>query len=183
MPHEKPLPILKTDRLILRPFTLDDAPKVQPMAGDPKVADTTLAIPHPYPDGAAEQWINTHESQWHEKQNAIWAICLKDGDLVGTINLCKNQPHNKGWLGYWIGVDYWRNGYCTEAGKAAVAFGFGEMNLNRIYAEHLIRNPASGRVMQKLGMKQEAIHRQHILKNGVYEDVGYWAILRSEWKS
>jgi RimJ/RimL family protein N-acetyltransferase len=86
-------------------------------------------------------------------------------------------------LGYWIGRPYWGNGYCTEAGQAILEYGFQALNLNRIHAYHFKRNPASGRVMQKFGMKHEGTSPQHIMKWGVFEDVELYGILRSGWES
>ena len=89
----------------------------------------------------------------------------------------------KGELGYWIAKDFWGIGYCTEAAKAIVNYGFEQMNLNRIHAHHVARNPASGRVMQKIGMKQEGYFRQATVKWGKFEDEVLYAILREDWKN
>lgn len=144
------IPTLSTDRLVLRPFSPADAPDVQRLAGAREVADTTLGIPHPYPDGAAEGWIATHRESAASGTFYTFAIARKeDGALVGAIRLTVNQTHNKAELGYWIGVPFWRNGYATEAACKAVEFGFEMVGLNRVFARCFTRNPASARVMQK----------------------------------
>ena len=85
-----------------------------------------------------------------------------------------------GEIGYWVGLPYWNRGYATEASAALLDFGFDVLGLNRILARHITRNPASGRVMQKVGMEFEGISRQHFLARGQFEDVACYAILSSD---
>ena len=85
-------------------------------------------------------------------------------------------------MGYWVGKQYWNQGFCTEAASALLAYGFEELDLNRICATHLVRNPASGRVMEKLGMRKEGVLRDHFSKWDKYEDVVYFGILKREWE-
>ncbi len=112
------------------------------------------------------------------------AITSADGgELVGAISLMQiNQDNQRAVLGYWIGHEYWGNGYCTEAAGEIVRFGFEELALNRVVASHLTRNPASGRVMQKIGMVHEGTFRQDIKKWGKFEDIERYGLLASEWK-
>lgn len=176
-------PTLETDRLILRPFALADAATVKHLAGDRAVADTTERIPHPYEDGMAEAWIGTHEQQFRAKEECTFAVVLKDGQqVIGGVSLTLTMAHARGELGYWIGRPFWNFGYCTEGARAVVDFGFSFLDLHRIQARHLTRNPASGRVMEKLGMQNEGRLRKHICKWGVFEDVNVFGVLREEWK-
>jgi [ribosomal protein S5]-alanine N-acetyltransferase len=176
-------PILETERLRLRPFTLDDAPAVQQLAGDPAIADTTLNIPYPYLDGMAENWINTHAEALASGKSITYAITRRqDGALLGAIGLRLNRQHRRAEMGYWMGKPYWGQGHTTEAASSLLAFGFNELDLNRIYASYLVRNPASGRVMEKMGMRYEGLLRQHVQKNGRFEDLATCAILRSEFE-
>jgi len=178
------LPTLITERLVLRPFALSDATDVQRLAGDRAVADTTLNIPHPYPDGAAGQWISSHVACFQRREIMTLAITLRaSGELAGCISLRLNDTHNRAELGYWMGVPYWNQGYCSEAARAVIAYGFEQMALNRIFAHHLTRNPASGRVMQKAGMAYEGMLRQHAKKLERYEDLAIYGILRSEYQN
>ena len=80
-----------------------------------------------------------------------------------------------------MAVECWGQGYATEAARAVVAFGFEELGLNRIYAHHMVRNPASGRVLAKIGMEPEGLLRQRVKKWGLFEDVVPMALLREEW--
>ena len=177
----KQRPILETKRLILRPFDLNDAKEVQRLAGDKAVADTTLNVPYPYLDGMAEQWISTHQSKFEAGELVNFAIILCESKvLVGAIGLGIEKRFDHAELGYWIGRPYWNQGFCTEAGQSILAYGFTSLNLNRIFAHHLARNPASGRVMQKLGMSKEGLCRQHIKKWDKYEDIVLYGILKQD---
>jgi RimJ/RimL family protein N-acetyltransferase len=175
-------PNITTDRLILRPFELSDASTVQQLVGDLAIADTTLNIPHPYLDGMAEGWIATHQPQFEIGTSVVFAITLRTtGALIGSISLGIERRHNRAELGYWIGVPYWGKGYCTEAGHELFAYGFTSLELNRIYSCHFTRNPASGKVMQKLGMIQEGIARKSVKKGNHYEDIVNYSILLEDW--
>jgi [ribosomal protein S5]-alanine N-acetyltransferase len=84
-------------------------------------------------------------------------------------------------LGYWIGKDFWNKGYGTEAACAVLKYGFKVMGLHRIHAHHFGSNPASGKIMQKLGMTYEGTKRQHIKKWDKFEDAVVYGILKNEF--
>ncbi|MBM7613644.1 GNAT family N-acetyltransferase [Alkaliphilus hydrothermalis] len=175
-------PILETNRLILRPFELTDAKRVQELAGDERIASTTLNIPHPYKDGMAEAWINTHDKNLQEKIAITYAITLKEGNvLVGAIGLML-KVFNKAEMAYWVGVPYWGKGYCSEAGKALMKFGFDELELNKIYALCMKGNRGSSKVMEKMGMIFEGLKREDVMKWGEYVDLESYSILRKEYE-
>jgi RimJ/RimL family protein N-acetyltransferase len=161
---------------------MSDAADVQRLAGDRDIADTVQNIPHPYEDGIAEEWIATHQPGFDAGELANFAVVLRrENTLIGAIGLRIIPQHERGELGYWIGKNYWGNAYCTEAGRAMLEYAFSELKLNRICANHMTRNPRSGKVMQKLGMKHEGRRRQHAKKWGVFEDLEYYGILKHEW--
>ncbi|MBD2259537.1 GNAT family N-acetyltransferase [Pseudanabaena sp. FACHB-2040] len=174
-------PTLGAERLILRPFTLADAPDVQRLAGEWDIAARTLVIPHPYPDGLAEQWIRSHPKDFAAGNSVTFAIALLDNTLCGAIGLGLVPENQLAELGYWIGKPYWGNGYCTEAAKALLKLGFNDLGLNRIQATHYTDNPASGRVMQKIGMAYEGCRRQHTFRWGEFKDIKLYGILKSDW--
>ncbi|MBI2847682.1 MAG: GNAT family N-acetyltransferase [Chloroflexi bacterium] len=176
-------PTLETERLILRLFTLDDAPEIYRLLQERDVADTLLNVPHPYEKGMAEQWIGAQQEAFGKRQSVNFAIVHKEeGFLIGSVSLGNiNRAHGNAELGYWVGKPYWNQGYCTEAARAVLGYGFATLGLNRIYARHMTRNPASGRVMQKLGMKHEGTLRQDRKKWGKFEDFEICGILRSEY--
>jgi len=168
--------MITTARLLLRRPELRDAPAIQTLAAAREIALNTLTIPHPYPVGAAEAWVEKHADD-------AFAITLRDsGELVGVIGVHPNLEHMHGEIGYWIGVPYWGRGYASEATAAIIDYAFGELKLNRVFAEHFGGNPGSGRVMQKAGMTYEGTLRQHHQKWGEFVDVVVYSILRIEWK-
>jgi [ribosomal protein S5]-alanine N-acetyltransferase len=180
----KQQPTLQTNRLILRPFELTDAKEVQRLAGDRALADTTLEIPHPYEEGIAEKWISTHRQKFENGEMVNVAIILLETEgLIGAMGLTIVPRFERAELGYWIGKPYWGNGYCTEAARAVLEYGFTTLKLNRIHAHHFKRNPASGRVLEKLGMVHEGFARQHVKKWDIFEDIVLYGILKSEWQN
>jgi len=179
-----PLTPIHSSRLTLRSFSLADAPRVRELAGDFAIADTTLAMPHPYPPGAAEEWIARHEPEAAAGTARRFAITRsEDGLLVGAIGLEKIDPGHQGELGYWIGKPYWGQGYCTEAAAAVLRYAFETAGLQRVFATHFTRNPASGAVMRKVGMRHEGQLRSHVRKGQALEDVEHYGILAQDWRS
>lgn len=177
-----PVPTLTTERLILRAFTLADAKRVQQLAGDFEIADTTGHMPHPYHDGMATEWIGSHEQDFQEGTGATFAIILREtGELMGAIGLTIHKHHRRAEMGYWIGVAYWNHGYTSEAAQRVIAYAFEDLGLDRVYASHFSRNPASGRVMQKAGMTYEGTLREHFVRWTSPEDLAYYGILKGEW--
>jgi RimJ/RimL family protein N-acetyltransferase len=131
----------------------------------------------------AEQWIGSLPGLYQRAEMINWGIALDGGPLLGTIRLTLNPVDNHAEIGYWVGKPFWNNGYCTEAARAVVAYGFDKLDLERIYANYMARNPASGRVLVKLGMTQEGLLRRHRRKFGRYEDLIVCGITRSEWQA
>jgi RimJ/RimL family protein N-acetyltransferase len=177
-------PTLTTERLTLRPFVPDDAFDVERYAGMREIADTTLNIPHPYPHGAAAEWIRAHSTAWDNGTSATFAIVeTETGRLAGAISLMIKREHRRAELGYWIALDRWRRGYATESSQRIVDFGFEFLGLHRIEARHFLRNRASGRVIEKLGMQQEGVERDWAIKWDRFETLALYSILEPEWRA
>jgi RimJ/RimL family protein N-acetyltransferase len=175
-------PTIQTERLVLGAFEDAEAHELQRLAGAREIADTTLMIPHPYDLAHAEQFIALQRDGVAEGHELVFAIHrLADARLVGTVALREIDPtHLQAELGYWIGVPYWNQGYATEAARAVVDLGFASLGLNRIYAHHMARNPASGRVLERIGMQREGVLRQRVRKWGRFEDVVVYSVLRED---
>jgi len=170
---------LLAGHVVLRRFVAADAPRVELLAGDALVAETTALIPHPYPPGAALEWIATHEAATAAAREYVYAITDPGGVLVGAIGL-RPLPGEHENIGYWIGRPYWSRGYATAAAQALIAVGFGLIDLPAITASHLVRNPASARVMEKCGMTLlRTDRREH---RGAVEDFCVRGITREAWE-
>ncbi len=175
-------PVIKTDRLILRPFEVNDSPEVNKYAGDKKISSNTVSIPYPYDEEMAKEWIKGHPQRFREGKGVDYAVIQQeDQKLVGAIGLNINDTHKHAELGYWVGMPYWGKGYATEASAGLLRYGFEERHLNRIYAYYFVSNPASGRVMQNIGLQLEGRLREHIYKDGKFVDLYLYSILRADF--
>jgi len=152
------------------------------MAGAREIADTTVSIPHPYDLDHALAWIGNQHRESVRGRATNFAIRLLPGSpLIGSAGLRDiDHEHLQAELGFWIGRDWWGQGYAREAAAAVLRFGFETLGLNRICAHHMARNPAAGRVLLHVGMQREGLLRERVKKWGVYEDVVLYAILRDD---
>ena len=177
----KSLSVLSAPLLTLRPFAAADADRVQACLSVKAVSDGTLTIPYPYPGGAAATWIATHAEKWATGRFAVWAIVRNtDALLVGAISLRITATHRRAEAGYWIAREAWGHGIATDALRSVLAFGFDALDLHRIEAHHFSENPASGRVMQKVGMHHEGRVRGAVFRAGVPRDLELYGMLRTD---
>lgn len=178
------IPELETERLLLRGFNLADKYDIRKLAGEKEIAATTLSIPHPYTLEDAENWLQAKVDNFESDKEIAWAICKKETKrLIGAIGMRLEADNDSAELGFWIGKPFWGNGFATEAGNRVLDYAFQEMELNRVEANHMAGNDASGHVLEKLGMQYEGLHRQLIKKWGEFRDVKRFAILKSDRQS
>ena len=177
-------PTLTTDRLVLRELRLDDARAVSERAGDRRVARFLIAVPSPYPVSLATRWIAARIAWWQQGRGVTLAITRREdpGELLGSVSLRRFVRDRRAELGYWLGADAWGKGYATEAAGALVDIGFTELGLSRIYAHVIEGNVASCHVLEKLGMINEGIRRQHVRKGKKLVDIVMYGMLRDEWR-
>ena len=173
------LPTLETPRLKLRPYTEADIAELLPLIGTREVAATTLRIAHPYTEQDARDFLTLAQ-----EPGRIWlAITLRrDGRQMGGVGLRVDDQHRHAELGYWLGVPYWGQGYATEAAREMLRYGFEELGLHRVFASHFKHNPASGRILVKLGMRYEGCQREHLRKWDEFVDSELYGLLRQEWQ-
>ncbi|MEQ1834529.1 MAG: GNAT family N-acetyltransferase [Candidatus Eisenbacteria bacterium] len=176
-------PTLTAQRVRLRPFALADARELQRLAGDARVALMTKHIPHPYPDGAAESFIGSLLARYDSAESITYAIVGTDDALRGGIALELDSAANEAELGYWVAFEHWGQGIATEAGGALLEFAFDTLALARVQARHIVRNPASGRVMEKLGMTPVRTEHDVPWRGDAREDYVFRALTRREWNA
>jgi len=137
--------------IVLEPIALKHAAPLQPLLEDPAIAATT-PFPHPYPPGGALAYIHEAIALVEAGARHVFAVCQPDGLPIGVTLLKDLDPAiEEAELGYWIGRPYWGSGRATAAAAATLAFAFGTLRLRALRAVCLEENPASLRVLAKLG--------------------------------
>lgn len=174
---------IETDRLILRRYKIEDADAMyKNWASDSEVTKFLTWQPHPSVEvsrGIIENWLK----EYSDKKYYQWAIVLKDNgnEPIGDISVVHmNEDISMVHIGYCLGRAWWRRGIMSEALKAVMDFMFDTVEVNRVEARHDPRNPNSGKVMQKCGMKYEGTLRSADRNNQGICDACYYALLRSE---
>jgi RimJ/RimL family protein N-acetyltransferase len=176
--------VLTSERLMLRPMRDADAPVLAELANDIRVIDGTLTMPFPYTLEDAVAFIgHARESRATARSMPCAIERRSDGQFLGGMGLVLQPAHQRAELGYWLGVPFWGQGYATEAARALIDFGFETLGLNRIFAVHYHTNPASGRVMQRLGMTYEGTLRQHVIRFDIPRDDVCYGLLRPDWEA
>ena len=149
-------PQIETPRLTLRQPEMRDAPFIARYAGDYDIASMTAFVPHPYPVPAAEIWVLIRNIASKTSLNAHLIIDIKSDDGVqmgGMAGIFKRTKDSDWEIGYWIAKPFWGHGYATEAGQALIDYARTGLKVDRLIAGHYDDNPASGRVLEKLGFR------------------------------
>lgn len=180
-PFAGPMPVLTTDQLRLRAFAASDAVAVEAAVSDVAVAEQTLSIPHPYPPGAAVDFIAATQREWSAGTVATWAVVQRDIDaVVGAAMLRFAWPHRRAEIGFWIARAAWRRGIATEAVRVVLEYGFDRLGLHRVEARRWVGNEASGRVLAKAGFRDEGVLRGALVRDGIARDVTISGRLRDD---
>ncbi len=147
---------IETERLVLRPFEEADAAAVQKNVANWDIARMTTRIPHPYPAGAAAEWIASHGVAEERHGEAVFCIA-HEGQAAGAASLRRNNAGAQGpdtaEIGYWLTPRVWGRGLATESARALVAHAFTSPQLSGLTSGYFSDNPASGRVLAKCGFQ------------------------------
>lgn len=175
------LPVLETERLLLRKVTLKDAEEMFLYGSNEEVAKYVTWNTHKTL-AETKEFIKLILSKYESGQVAPWGIEFKEtGKFIGTIDFVSWQPNHKtAEIGYVISQDYWGKGLTTEAAKEIIKFGFEKMDFVRIQAKCLLENIGSARVMEKTGMTFEGIIRKGMFIKGEHQDLKMYSILKGE---
>lgn len=175
---------IETERLILRPFTKEDAQTMYDnWASDPEVTKY-LTWPAYTSVDTAHEILSIWTQEYEKKDFYQWAIELKEiGQPIGSISVVEqNEKAKVAHIGYCIGKDWWHCGIMSETLKAVMNYLFDEVGFNRLESRHDTNNPNSGKVMAKCGMKFECTMRQSDWNNQGICDASWYALLKEERK-
>jgi RimJ/RimL family protein N-acetyltransferase len=141
----------RTERLLLRPGWIQDAPALHAAIADEAIVRNLAQAPWPYSLLDAEAFL-MRERPPHEATSLIFLRGDSAPRLIGAVGFGR-MPSGELELGYWIARAHWGRGYATEAGRAVIAYARESLRIPRLSAGHFIDNPASGRVLAKLGFR------------------------------
>ena len=148
--REGSIPVLETERLILRAPRLGDAKVLAALANDKRIAENTRRIPHPYKRSDADDFISAVNVPGPDGEVAF-LITLRDGPVIGACGIAMQDGAPD--VGYWLGVKYWNKGYATEATRAVIDYAFTELGHDSLSAGARVTNPASRRILEKCGFQ------------------------------
>ncbi|MBU6443747.1 MAG: GNAT family N-acetyltransferase [Alphaproteobacteria bacterium] len=157
---------LETERLLLRPPEESDVALIAMLAGDYEVSKNLARVPHPYTEGDAQSFVTRSAMQRAQGTAFPFAIIRKDSGLY--LGGCGLHLMDNGLfeLGYWLGRPHWGRGYATEAARKVAGFAFHGLRAVRLTAGYFHDNPASGRVLEKLGFRPDGAANRDCLARG-----------------
>ena len=173
---------LQTPRLLLRRFTMDDAQAMfDQWCNDPEVTRFLSWGPHGTID-KTKRLLKSWKQRYEDTMFYNWCIEFEGLPIGGIDLIMRSEKSLRAELGYCLSNNYKGRGLVTEAACAVLTFAFEDVGLHKICAKHDVENPASGRIMQKLGMRQEGYMKLDAQRlDGTYSDMVLYGILRDEW--
>ncbi len=169
--------VLETERLVLRTPTLADVKAIANIANDHRIAENLRRLPHPYRVGDAEMFVG---SLARSRERAF--LIEHDDDVIGVVGLDFTQGSAPE-LGYWLGADFWGQGFATEAARAAIDHAFGEFDADRVQASARVTNPASRHVLEKCGFQWTGVELHRFVALGSSTPVDCFRLDRGVWSS
>jgi RimJ/RimL family protein N-acetyltransferase len=175
--RERSVPVLETERLILRAPRRGDVKAIASLLDDRRIAANTARIPHPYSASDAEQFVASANRQDGE---ATFMIFSGD-ELIGGCGIDPREDAPES--GYWLGVAHWGHGYATEAVRALVDYAFGELCHETLAAGARVTNPASRRVLEKCAFQWTGVRLTRIRAINSAAPVDRFRLDRGLWES
>jgi RimJ/RimL family protein N-acetyltransferase len=180
--RQRPIPVLETERLILRAPRLEDAEAIAALVNDRRIAENTSRIPHPYGLADAQAFLTAITT---DDSEISFLIGTSNRSIIGCCGIAKLDGETPE-IGYWLGVPFWGKGYATEAARAVIDHAFGDLDYDTLLAGARVSNPASRRVLQKCGFQWTGVglYRIRALASSApcdrfRLDRGLWASLKS----
>ena len=174
-------PVLETERLVLRPYSEADAPRLHPLVSNPNTTRFTLWEHHKTLE-ETRQFVHDYAlCRYAECVPEPMAVCSNEEPLqpIGSCGcFWASCPHQTMEIGYWLAEPYWGRGITVEACRTLIEYAFATYQPRRIQARVIAGNDASVRVLEKLGFVFEGTLRSAILRRGQFEDVMMFAVVR-----
>jgi RimJ/RimL family protein N-acetyltransferase len=176
--RERSIPVLETERLVLRAPRLEDAKAVAQLANDRRIAENTARIPHPYALADAENFI----ASVNRAEGEIAFLITREGVVLGACGMGMSEREAPD-LGYWLGVPFWGHGYATEAVRAVIDHAFADLGYEALGAGARVTNPASRRVLEKCGFQWTGVGLTRIRALASSAPIDRFRLDRGIWSS
>jgi RimJ/RimL family protein N-acetyltransferase len=176
--HEARRCILETERLVLRRPTLADVKAITHLANDRRIAENTRRLPHPYSQDHAVEFVRALANGDRE---TVFLI-ENNHTPVGMVGVDWREPETPE-LGYWLGVDYWGQGFGTEAARAVIDFTFEEFDTEQLVSGARVANPASRNILEKCGFQWSGVELHRFEALGSSAPVDRFRLSRGVWAS
>jgi RimJ/RimL family protein N-acetyltransferase len=177
---------VQTERLLLRPFGESDFDALLAIESRADVARFLYNEPRSPADvrEVLERRMGSTSLTGEGDTLSLAVVVRMTGEMIGDCMLhWKSREHQLGEVGFALHPDHHGRGYATEAARALVDYGFGEVGLHRIIGRLEARNTASARVLEKLGMRREALLIENEFVKGEWQSELVYAILEREWRA
>jgi RimJ/RimL family protein N-acetyltransferase len=170
--------VLETDRLLLRRPTLADVRAISHLANDRRIAENTRRLPHPYLQDHAVEFVRGIAIGQRET-----AFLIENNHTpIGMVGLDWREAEVPE-LGYWLGVEFWGQGFATEAARAVIDFSFEEFEIEQIRSAARVANPSSRNVLEKCGFQWSGVELHRFEALGSSTPVDCFRLTRSVWAS
>jgi RimJ/RimL family protein N-acetyltransferase len=176
--RESSIPVLETERLVLRAPRHEDASAIALIANDRRIAENTARVPHPYGPADAERFISAANTDG----TTSFLMTLADETVLGVCGITHgDRPGPE--LGYWLGSRFWNRGYATEAVRALIDFAFTDLEHESLQAGARVTNPASRRVLEKCGFQWTGVGLYRIAALASSAPIDRFRLERRIWAS
>src|SRR6266404_953891 len=175
--RESHVPVIETERLVLRAPRFEDANMIATLVNDRRIAENTLRIPHPYGLADAQSFITGANASDGE---TVFLITRRDATVLGACGVARfgEEPPE---IGYWLGVPFWGQGYATEAVRAVIDHAFGDLGYDAVAGGARVSNPASRRVLEKCGFQWTGVGLYRIRALASSAPVDRFRLDRRRW--
>jgi RimJ/RimL family protein N-acetyltransferase len=170
--------VLETERLALRRPTLADVKAIARLANDRRIAENTRRLPHPYLTDHAVEFVRSMASDLRETAFLI----ENNHSPIGVVGIDWREPDAPE-LGYWLGLEYWGQGFATEAARAVIDFTFEECDVEQLVSGARVANPASRNILEKCGFQWSGVELHRFESIASSTPVDRFRLSRSVWSS